>query len=498
MGRGGEGSKANDADRPLLVAMYCLPAMGHFLPLCSLAGELVRRGHRVQFHIYDTFREEMEPKTNAAGAKFCPLTTTYSGMSPSATRKKVEKNGKNLVALVDETIPLLVEAWQQQRPDLVVVDFLSSAGLHAARKLGLPLVINVPGPTEILRHIRRLPDPSTAVTIMGITLMGIKWSPLRILSHFPTPLAIFFGGLRSTADSSLVLINSFRGLEPPGLIPHNWILTGPLLLPSAKILSGMEASHPELAAWMDEAAHESRPVVYVTTGSLVALSKWEVETLYAGLTLSGCRVVWSLHRDSMQHLPSLWNRSRFWIASWLPQPAILHHAATKVCITHCGWGGTLEVISAAVPVCALPFKADQPINAATLVNAGAAVMLPMTRTRGLTASSMQTDHFREGDFTAGSVAAAIRRVIEEPSFKEAAVALQKQASFSKGLQVAGDCMEWVAWNDQQRSMWDNPVIRRSTGDWTELLLWPSLGLGAAAAVLFVASRVSSHFFSARA
>ena len=492
----GEGGAANGAHRPLRVAMFSLPAMGHFLPLCSLAGELVRRGHRVQFHLYDTFREEMEPKVKALGAEFCPIATSYSGMPPSEARRQIEQSGKKLRGITDETIPLMKEAWRQQRPDLVVVDVICSAGLRAARELGLPLVINVPGPMEVLRHFGRLPDPSTAITVMGVTLMGIQWSPLRVLTHFPTPLAMFSEAIRSTADSSLVLVNSFRGLEPPGLIPHNWILTGPLLLPSDELLAGMEASHPELTAWMDEAAQEPRPVVYVTTGSLVKLTKWEVETLYAGLALSGCRVVWSLHRDSQQHLPKLWNRSRFWIASWLPQPAVLRHAATKACISHCGWGGTLEVISAAVPVCALPFKADQPINAATLVNAGAAVMLP--KKRGALMMRSQIDNFKEGDFTAASVAADIRRVIEEPSFREAAAALQKQASFSKGLQVAGDCMEWAARNDQQRGMWDNPVIRRSTGDWTELLLWPSLGLGAAAAVLFVAGRVSSHFCSARA
>merc|ERR1712226_897239 len=129
--------------------------------------------------------------------------------------------------------------------------------------------------------------------------------------------------------SSLILVNSFTGLETSGPIMTN----------------------------------------------MVQLSDWQVVEIYDGLSKCNCRVIWSLKENTQQCLPSSAKSNRnFWVASWLPQPAILLHTGTAAVVTHCGWGGCLEVINAGKPVLAFPFFGDQTHNAEMLIKAGMAIM----------------------------------------------------------------------------------------------------------------------------
>mmetsp|Transcript_9104 Transcript_9104/g.26114 ORF Transcript_9104/g.26114 Transcript_9104/m.26114 type:complete len:308 (-) Transcript_9104:82-1005(-) len=291
----------------------------------------------------------------------------------------------------------------------------------------------------------------------------------------------FSQGLRLAGANGMVLINSFRGLESPGLIPTNWTLTGPLLPPLGELQASMASNHPELSSWMDAAADAGHPLVYVSMGSLVKLIQWEVETLSVGLELAGCKVVWSLPEESQKFLPPLCNKDNgFWVSSWLPQPAILSHRATKACISHCGWGGLLENIAAGIPMLALPFAADQPVNARLLVQAGAALMLPNK------APIKPMGHsYKKGDFTSEGVASSIRRLLTEPRFTEAVKDLRAQAIFEGGRKKAGDCIEWMGSCRSAKRYLDNPMVRSLQGHRTEFFLLPVLCTGAVAAALLV-------------
>jgi UDP:flavonoid glycosyltransferase YjiC (YdhE family) len=76
-----------------------------------------------------------------------------------------------------------------------------------------------------------------------------------------------------------------------------------------------------------------------------------------------------------------------------------------VVVHHAGSGTTLAALAAGVPSAMVPIFADQPENAAAAARAGAAVVLDATR------------------LTADAVAAAARRLLDEPTFTDQARAV---------------------------------------------------------------------------
>lgn len=48
--------------------------------------------------------------------------------------------------------PFVFEAIQSLRPDVVLADFMSCAGTVSANELGIPVIINVPGPVAFLEE----------------------------------------------------------------------------------------------------------------------------------------------------------------------------------------------------------------------------------------------------------------------------------------------------------------------------------------------------------
>ncbi|KAF8723253.1 hypothetical protein HU200_021769 [Digitaria exilis] len=90
----------------------------------------------------------------------------------------------------------------------------------------------------------------------------------------------------------------------------------------------------ESKAWLD--GRQAHSVVYVSFGSIVALSSDQMAEVAEGLYNSG--------KDFM----------------WLD---VLVHPAIGCFVTHCGWNSTMEGLCAGVPMVAMPQWGDQPMNA---------------------------------------------------------------------------------------------------------------------------------------
>jgi MGT family glycosyltransferase len=106
-----------------------------------------------------------------------------------------------------------------------------------------------------------------------------------------------------------------------------------------------------------------------------------------------------------------------------PHGELLKDAALFV--THAGHGSALRPLMAGVPLLCLPMGRDQNDNAARVAHRGAGLTLP-------------------ADATADTIAAAVRRLLEEPAFKAAAEALGAAIRADEAARDAAAALEALA------------------------------------------------------
>jgi MGT family glycosyltransferase len=103
--------------------------------------------------------------------------------------------------------------------------------------------------------------------------------------------------------------------------------------------------------------------------------------------------------------------------------ALLKHAA--LFITHAGHGSTLRPLMAGVPLLCLPMGRDQNDNAARVIHRGAGLTLP-------------------ANAAPEAIAAAVRRLLDEPAFKAAAQALGAAIRDDEAARDAAAALERLA------------------------------------------------------
>jgi glucuronosyltransferase len=142
-------------------------------------------------------------------------------------------------------------------------------------------------------------------------------------------------------------------------------------------------------------------------------------------------VVWSIPAENYQYLPNdavvskpsqsnFLQNDRFLFQNWVPQASLLAHNSTKLFITHCGMGGTLESLASSIPLVCIPIWADQFGVATRVVSAGAGLQL------------------KNGDVHDADLEQAIQRTLADASFKRHAERLSKLLKFAGGANKAAD------------------------------------------------------------
>ncbi|WVZ60939.1 hypothetical protein U9M48_010893 [Paspalum notatum var. saurae] len=167
----------------------------------------------------------------------------------------------------------------------------------------------------------------------------------------------------------------------------------------------------EVLQWLDSQPPKS--VIYAALGSEAPLTANNLQELALGLELAGVRFLWAFRKptgmsapsgaDAAELLPAGFEdrtrgRGLVW-SGWVPQVAVLAHAAVGAFLTHCGWGSTVESLVFGRPLVMLPFVVDQGLIARTMAERGVGV--EVARDEG------------DGSFSRECVAAAVRVMVEE-------------------------------------------------------------------------------------
>ncbi|XP_014495747.1 UDP-glycosyltransferase 76B1 [Vigna radiata var. radiata] len=184
--------------------------------------------------------------------------------------------------------------------------------------------------------------------------------------------------LKETKGSLGVIWNSFEGLESPALKKLSKEFSIPMfpIGPFHKYLSSSSSSSSLISqdqsciTWLD--THTPNSVVYVSFGSLAAITETEFVEIGWGLGNSKHPFLWVVRpglikgSEWLETLPSGFMENlegRGLIVKWAPQQEVLAHSAVGAFWSHNGWNSTLESICEGVPMICMPLFTDQKVNA---------------------------------------------------------------------------------------------------------------------------------------
>ncbi len=350
----------------------CIPSEGHFRPLLPLARALATAGNEVAFATALDWHPRVEDEgfeTLAAGGSRAELGEQLAKVRqatlelPPEERRPLAFSGNFALVHAPAKLESLLNAAEAWRADVIVYDSADLAAPIVAAALGVPSVHHAFG---------------AMIPLAALERAAIEIAPLwQRHGLAPQPYAGAFGGL-------------YVDICPPPLAFEQ-----PL---GERVL--MQPVGPEPAAapdWLDELPP---PLVYVTLGTI-----FNEPELFRPLLHSLDGDVSALVTTGRDLDPATLGDvpPRVRVERFVPQAHVLPHCAAVV--THGGSGTTLGALAHGLPLVLVPQGADQFDNAARCVAAGVAVVIG--------------PHELTGD----TVRAALRRILDEPSYALAARAV---------------------------------------------------------------------------
>ena len=459
----------HDDGKKLSVAVVCTAHSGHMNPVLPICSELFKRGHQIKVYTADYGKAEFEKKVKQTGSEIV-LLDMQGHTADSITEQRKKENRMTFLVLEEIMLPALRIEFIKSKPDVVVADFAALAGATIAEEMDIPLVLNLPGPLSLLRTLCGMVDTSTAFNFLGLhvarqrldaMVLG-KWMNVQHQAAWAEKLRHHVG------RGAVVLIQTIWGLDVTTPVYPNLVVTGPLLPPAADLRDRLKREHGELFKFLRDSP---KGVVYVTTGSIVTLHDWQVSVLYTGLKKTEYRVVWSLKEEKQKSLP-IKDDPNFFISKWTPQVELLQDPAVEAVITHCGWGGVLETLTAGKPIVAMPFFGEQPLNARLMQEYGVAELIGRIPTQMWRGGS---NPYQEGWMTEETVASAVGKVMKKSFVQKSSTETDESFACFAVLwwvrsRSAAHWMRWTLWHFTPQTCklcWFNGVKpNRRCGAWT--------------------------------
>lgn len=386
---------------------------GNVPPVLGVARRLAARGHDVRVLTEPCLRAAVEQ----GGARFVPFTRhftredrTHDLIGDSAARTPIGALKASLEHLVFGPARIVAEetrrAMEHARPDVVVVDVLMPGALIAAEAAGVPRVVlfhmpeYLPGPGRPAAGPGFLPRADLAGRLRDGLMTRLFHGQLR--AHLPgfndargafglAPLGTTHDLLGVYHAADLRLIQTSQAFDfpitPP---PPNVRYVGP-------VLDDPDWTGTWRSPW---AENDPRPLVVASLSSTFQDQRGPLQRIIAALgtlPVRGLVTLGPAMAGERFEIPA-----NVVVVAVAPHAQVFPHAAAIV--THAGHGTVMRALAHGVPLLCLPMGRDQDDNAARVLARGVGLRLkPSAKPR--------------------RIAAAVRRLLDEPGFRAAAARL---------------------------------------------------------------------------
>jgi MGT family glycosyltransferase len=388
-------------------ALLLFADFGHIAPTLGVSRELLRRGHRVTYVVDKKFAATVEE----TGARAVTYTSArgefYRAADPNPERLAVD--GYNLLVDTVRTVfPRAMEAFADDRPDVVLYDFETVAAARVlARELGaLPVQLS----------------PSHAAN-ESFSLRAQMWGADHPVMAEGAKVMVDFMGEHGI------------GLDEMGRYGAEWDQHNLVFLPRAFQVEGdgFDDRFAFVGPTFTEPAPDSGRWAPPADGRRLALVSLGTEAGDRGDFFRLCaeafdpadwHVVMTLGRGND---PELLGPLPAHVEAhpWLPHPLVLPHADVFVC--HAGMGSLMEALYYGVPVVALPRAHELAVSAEQLERRGVGRSLPRS---GLTAPGLT---------------AAVAGLLDDPEAPAALARMRDAVRTAGGAARAADLLEtWAA------------------------------------------------------
>jgi lycopene cyclase len=434
------------------LAIIAPPFTSHVRALEALADALHARGHRVSWlHQADVGALIRSPhiEFHALGA-----TTHPPGSLDAVVARAARPSGPSGLRRVIRDVAATTDMLCREAParlralgvDMIVADQMEAAGGLVAAHLGLPFVSvacalpvdrepRIPLP---VMHWMAATDPAGLQMNQGSERV-YDWL-MRPHAEVIARHAAAFGlpprtRLDQCLSPTLTIAQTVAGFDfAREAAPSTLHAVGPL----------RGTAGPE-----DSLAHHApglvadRPFVFASLGTLQGgRLRLFLRIARACRALGAQLLVAHCDRLDERQAEALRRAGATWVTGFAPQHAAV--ARADVVVTHAGLNTVMDALAAGKPMLALPIAFDQPGCAARVVHAGAGLRL----FPGLT--------------TTGAIRDALRRLLGESRFAEAARALAPEVRAAGGTALAADLIEGMLSGQAVERPAAEPAGRRKT------------------------------------
>ncbi|WP_417566812.1 glycosyltransferase [Marinobacter sp.] len=312
-------------------------------------------------------------------------------------------------------LPLLKDKIQQHNPNLIIADehLLGVAILHAGEQLGIPVLLHrASGSNQQCQNPQPYAKQSSALARKITPLFSrIIWKAFDVINCTLNKKAS--GSIREMRSyvehewNAIITERKLSARPKPVFTTGMATIEGRYLQEQVNLCRDVRAFGPlpplmagnisnEDEAWLE--MQPKKPVILVSLGSMVTITKKLSDCLIVGAKENHCRILWVSRTNPIPD--RLRNDSDIRWLSWAPQPSLLADKRIRGFVSHAGSGAVQEAFWFAKPLVCIPQIWDQPYNAWVVEELGAGRVI------------------NKSDFSAKEVSQCLSDILNDSTIKE--------------------------------------------------------------------------------